>query len=64
MLQIKVVQCKSEVLVHLPFEAPYDTGGAGTAAAVVGEPQPGFFCFFEDVLVRGALYGYALAPKG
>src|SRR5215211_2293150 len=64
LLQIFVVQCKSEVLVHLTFEALYDTGRAGTAAAVVGVPEPGVFDLFEDVLVLGALYGYAPAPKG
>ena len=63
MLQIKVVQCKSEVLVHLAFEALYNTGGAGAAAAIVGEPEPGVFGFFEDVLVLGALYGYAPALR-
>src|SRR5918997_4485947 len=50
LLQIKIVQCKSEVLVHLPFEALYNTGDAGAAAAIVGEPEPSIFGFFEDVL--------------
>ena len=64
MVQIIVVQRKSEVLVHLTFEALLHTGRAGAAAAVVGEPEPGVFGFFEDVLVLGAIYGYAAAPKG
>jgi Membrane dipeptidase (Peptidase family M19) len=64
LLQLMVVQCKSEILVHLTFEAPLNTGRAGAAATVVGELEPGVFGFFEDVLVLGAIYGYTAAPKG
>ena len=64
MLLVKVVQCESEVLVHLTFEALHDTGGAGAAAAVIGEAQARVLGLFEDILVLGAIYGYAPAPKG
>jgi hypothetical protein len=59
LLQLFIRDGEGEVLIHLSFQALLHAGGAGAAAAVVGEAQPGVLGGLEDVLVLGDIYGDA-----
>ena len=63
-LEFLVGDGECEVLIHLSFEALLHAGGAGAAAAVVGEAQPRLLGGFEDVLVLRHVYGDVALFKG
>src|SRR5919206_3591461 len=64
LLELLVGDGEGEVLVDLAFEAPLHAGGAGAAAAVVGEAQPGVLGLLQYVLVFSDLYGETALLEG